>query len=597
MGTIGARLGESGRAFASVFTNPALRRINVANAASVIGDSAYAVAVAVWAYEEGGAAAVGVFGVLRYLSMALLAPLFATLADRHERRLVMIGSDLSSAAVIVVGAVLIAADGPPVAIYAAGLLAGVLSLAFRPAEAALLPEVATDPRELTSANVVSSTIESVGFFAGPVLGAVLLAVADVPIVYLVNALTFVVSAAFLVGLRVPDRARVADVEPGGGEPEPRAGIWHETVAGFRTIGSRRDLRLICALMTAQTVVAGASLVFEVSIALDLLDLGESGVGLLGAALGVGGIVGGFVALVAAARGRIATDFGIGVLLWSAPLLLIVAAPFLGPTLLVMATIGVANAVVDINAYTIIQRLAPPDVMGRVFGALESMLTAGMALGALLMPLLIATIGLRPGLAIIGGAVAALALAGLPALRRIDTTVLAPPDLELLRGVPMLAMLPPPTLERLAHLLVTMTVPAGTPVIDEGDVGDRFWIVAAGLRRGQHRGRRHPDTPRRRHVRRDRPAARRAADGVRARRRRRCGAEGPRTRRLPPGRDRARRGTAGRRERRRSLAGPRLNRARPWARIWARSVADRDDPHPDAWSRPLRPVRWDAPAGR
>ena len=201
--------------------------------------------------------------------------------------------------------------------------------------------------------------------------------------------------------------------------------------------------------------------------------------MLGASLGVGGIVGGFVALVAAARGRIATDFGIGVLLWSAPLLLIVAAPLLGPTLLVMATIGVANAVVDINAYTIIQRLAPPDVMGRVFGALESMLTAGMALGALLMPLLIATIGLRPGLAIIGGAVAALALAGLPALRRIDTTVLAPPDLELLRRVPMLAMLPPPTLERLAHVLVTLTVPAGTPVIDEGDVGDRFWIVQQG----------------------------------------------------------------------------------------------------------------------
>ena len=113
MGTIGARLGESGRAFASVFANPALRRINLAHAASVTGDWAYAVAVSVSAYEQGGATAVGVFGVLRYVSMALLGPLFATLADRHERRLVMIGSDLSRAAVIVVGAVLIAADGPP----------------------------------------------------------------------------------------------------------------------------------------------------------------------------------------------------------------------------------------------------------------------------------------------------------------------------------------------------------------------------------------------------------------------------------------------------------------------------------------------------
>ena len=198
--------GRIGRAFASVFANPALRRINLANVASVTGDSAYAVAVAVWAYEEGGAARSVCSGCCGTSPWPLLAPLCATLADRHERRLVMIGSDLSSVAVIVIGAVLIAADGPPVAIYAAGLLTGVLSLAFRPAEAAVLPEVASNPRELTSANVVSSTIESVGFFAGPALGAVLLSVADVPIVYLVNALTFVASAAFLVGLRGPTGA-------------------------------------------------------------------------------------------------------------------------------------------------------------------------------------------------------------------------------------------------------------------------------------------------------------------------------------------------------------------------------------------------------
>jgi MFS family permease len=477
MAFVGAQVRESGRAFGAVFRNPGLRRINLAFAASVIGDWAYAVAVSVWAYEHGGAAAVGLFGVARYVSMALLGPLLAVLADRYDKRRVMIVMDLARAAVVVSGAVVIAFDGPAVAVYAAGLITSIGSLAFRPAQAALAPVLADDPMELTGANVVASTIESLGFFAGPALGGLLLAVADVPVVYLVNAATFLVSAALLVGLRTPAADR--------GPHDPRAdeadsGFAREALAGFATIRQRRDLRLIAALVSAQTVVAGASVVFEVGIAIDLLDLGESGVGLIGATLGVGGIVGGFVALVLARRQRLALDFGIGVQLWSAPLLLIVAFPSLLATMVAMFAIGVANSLVDINLYTIVQRLAPPEVMGRVFGALESLLTVGMALGALAMPLLIATIGLRAGLAVIGGAIAVVALAGLRPLRRIDMTVLAPPELELLqRRVPTFAVLPPPELERLAQTLVSMTVPPGTAVVREGDRGDRFWIIERG----------------------------------------------------------------------------------------------------------------------
>ena len=98
-------------------------------------------------------------------------------------------------------------------------------------------------------------------------------------------------------------------------------------------------------------------------------------------------------------------------------------------------------------------------MGRVFGALESVLTAGMALGALLMPVLIETVGLRAGLAVIGG--------GSPSSRSPGCRPAADrrhgarsPGVALLRGVPTLAVLPAAGLERLAHVLVSMTVPAG-----------------------------------------------------------------------------------------------------------------------------------------
>jgi len=406
LGTISKEVTGAGRAFASVFRNPSLRRINLAFTASVIGDWAYAVAVSVWAFGQGGATAVGLFGVARYVSMAVLGPLLSTLADRYPKKRVMIGADLVRAALVVVGAVIIAVDGPAAAVYSIGLLTAVASLVFRPAQAALLPQLARTPSELTSTNVAASTIESVGFFAGPAIAGVLLAVADVEVVYLVNALSFLVSALVIAGLAAPSRDSSTEAgddtdsaaEPLDGRSERFVA---EALAGFRTIASNRHLRLIALLMTAQTVVAGASLVFEVSIAFELLDLGESGVGVLGATLGIGGIVGGFVTLVLATRGRLAGDFGVGVLLWSAPLLLIVVWPTLGATVAAMVVIGVANSMVDINAYTIVQRVAPPEMMGRVFGALESAFTAGMALGALVMPLLIKTVGLRTGLAVIG----------------------------------------------------------------------------------------------------------------------------------------------------------------------------------------------------
>ncbi len=478
MATVGQQVGESARAFAAVFRNPALRRINLALAASVIGDWAYVVAVSVWAYEQGGATALGLFGVARYIAMAVLGPFVATAADRFPKRRVMICSDVARAASVAVAAAVIALDGPTAAVYTLGLVTAVLSLAFRPAQASLLPRLATDPRELTSANVVSSTIESLGFFVGPALGGLLLAVSDVEVVYLVNGASFVVSALLITGLvEPPEPATDSDED---GPHEPAAGsLLHNAMAGFRTIASHRELRLITALMAVQTVVAGASLVYEVSIALELLDLGQAGLGLLDAVLGVGGILGGFVVLVLARRERLAGDFGIGVLLWSAPLLLIVAVPSLATTLVAMFLIGIANSMVDVNAYTIVQRVAPAAVMGRVFGALESLFTLGMAIGALLMPLLIELVGLRAGLGLIGGTVAVIALAGLAPLGRIDMTVLAPTGLALLRRVPMLMVLPPPVIERLAQTLVDLTVPAGDVVFREGDDADRYWIIERG----------------------------------------------------------------------------------------------------------------------
>jgi MFS family permease len=471
------KLSDTTRALRDVFRNPGLRRLQLAFAGSIIGDWAYAVAVAVYAYDHGGATAVGVLGVIRYVSLAIVTPFTSALGDRYPRRLVMVSSDSARAALVLVAAALIAGNGPALAVYALAIATALCGSPFRSAQASLLPELATNPTELAAANVASSTIESVGFFAGPALAGLMLAVTGIPEVYVFNALTFAWSAALVLGIKVPQREGGA-LPPGDGDDQ-RGGFLAEASAGYREIFGSRDLRLLIGLYCAQTVVAGASLVFTVSIALSLLDIGRSGLGFLDATLGIGGLIGGFLALVLAQRGRLARDFGVGVILWSAPLLLVAAWPTLGAAVAVMMLLGLANSIVDINAFTILQRIAPKDKMARVFGAMESAVIGGMAVGALLMPVLIGTIGLRWGLVVVGVGVSVPVLLGMRGLHRIDVTTLAPPGLDLLRGVSLLALLPEPTLESLARALVRVDVGPGDVVIREGDYGDRFYVIESG----------------------------------------------------------------------------------------------------------------------
>ena len=467
------------RALTDVFRNPALRRLESAFAGSVIGDWAYAVAVSVYAYDQGGPGAVGLLAVVRYLLMAVVTPLTATLADRLPRRAVMISADLVRAALVVIAAGVIFSDGPALLVYGLAIITWLAGTPFRPAQSALLPGLARDSGELTAANVASSTIESVGFFAGPALGGLLLAVADIPVVYLFNAATFVWSAALVFRIRPVVEATPEEDAANEADGAPSVGFLREAAAGFATILRSRDMRALVGLYAAQCVVAGASAVFIVAVALDMLDLGKAGVGYLNATMGIGGLVGGFVALVLAQRGRLAFDFALGVFLWAGPLLLIAAWPTLPSAIIALLLIGLANSLVDINVYTILQRVVPDDVMGRVFGALESSLIGAMALGALLMPILISTVGLRAGLVVIGAAVSAIALLALPRLLSIDRTTLAPAGIDLLLGIPMLAPLSERIIERLARSLVTVELKAGETAVREGDEGDRFYIVESG----------------------------------------------------------------------------------------------------------------------
>jgi len=464
---------ESLRSLGDVFRNRDLRKLELAWVGSIIGNWAYLVALAVYAYGQGGPAAVGIVGVLRMLPAAFAAPLVATLADRYPRKLVLIGADLTRALLMALAGLTIYWDGPAPVVYAIVTVSTVAGTVFRPAQAALLPSLARTPAELTAANVSSATVESVGCFAGPAIGGLLLAVTNPETVFLFNGLTFVWSAALVLAIRSSDSESRQQGKGGRGL------LGAEISAGLREIFGTSDLRTLCGLYTAQTLVAGALSVLVVVSALELLDIGAAGVGYLNAALGVGGLVGGFVALVAAAGGRLAVNFGVGVSLYSMPLLLVGLFPSVFTALLALTLIGFGNSLVDVNALTIMQRTVPDEVLGRVLGALQGMLLGSLGLGALLAPALIGAFGVEAALVVTGLLLPVLVLLRTGRLRAIDARTAAPAGLELLRRVAFLAPLPEQSLEHLAGSLVTVVFPAEAIVIREGEPGDRFYVIREG----------------------------------------------------------------------------------------------------------------------
>jgi MFS family permease len=469
------QLRESLAAFRGNFANPQLRKLQLAGMGSVSGQWAYSVSLAVYAYEAGGAKAVGIVTLVRAIPAAISAPLTSTMADRFPRVPFMAVTNLGRGAAIGGAGLVALAGGSAWVVYTLAGIAAILGTAFLPAESALLPQLARTPEELTAANVVRSTIESVGTFAGPAIAGALLAFWSPGTVMFVSAAAFVWAAALVALIRpgTPPKKEERPVEGRGG------GLVRETTGGFRAIRGDRRLRVVVLLYAAQTLCAGALGVLVVVTSLELLHRGNSTVGLLNAAMGVGGALGALAAFALIGRKRLASDFGLGIVLWGAPLAAIGIWPHLWVALVALAVLGIGNTLVDVAGLTLLQRTAPPDVIGRVFGVLEMILVATIGLGAALAPVLIGAVGSRWALVVTGAFLPALAALTWTRLVVIDAESRMPAELELLQELPIFSPLPAPTLERLASNLEPVTAAAGTVVIQQGDHGDRFYVVEAG----------------------------------------------------------------------------------------------------------------------
>jgi MFS family permease len=463
-------LAEPVHLFRSVVQNADVRRLELSWAASNFASRASAIAVAVYAYETDGVAAVGIITFLRLAVAGGAAPWLSVFADRRPRRLVLITSDLVRCVMLAAMAVLVVLDAAPLTVYTLAVLVAVAEPVFRSAQAAFTPSLVRTPEELTAANVIASAVESIGLFAGPALGALLLVLAGTGTVFAMSGLLLLLSVALV--------ARIGSA----GEPAPESGAArsHTLLAGWRAIVSDPGLRVLIGLFTAQTLVAGLLQVLVVVVAIELLSLGTAGVGWLNGMIGIGATLGVLAVAGVAGRRSLSRYFAVGLLLWGVPLLLIAAWPAPVAAFLFLALLGVGNTLVDVTGITLMQRTASNAVLGRVFGAFEALALVAMGIGALLAPFLVSALDAR-GAVLVAGLIMPVTL--LPLWRRLaglDAATVVPVDLlDLLRGIPIFAPLPPPQLERLAQALIEARVEAGAAVFEEGDRGDRFYVIADG----------------------------------------------------------------------------------------------------------------------
>ena len=471
LGSFRERLSESKDAFVAVFENTNLRYVQISWAASNTAYWVFSVALALYAYDKGGAAAVGLVGLLRMLPSVVAAPFAAALGDRYSRQLVILVVNVTRTAAIILTAVFAFLGFPAIVVYLLASLIGLLQSVFRPTQAALLPVLARSPEELTAANLVLTTIEGIGIFLGPGIGGMLLAVVGPEWVFVVSAGGFLFSALVLALVRAP---REAERAARGG------GLARESLAGFTTIAANPNLRLIVSLYGAQTLVAGVLNVLIVVSALELLDLGKPGIGFLTSAVGVGALIGGVAALALLARARLASDFAIGLVLWGVPILLIGVFPQAAFALVLLGIVGIGSTLVDVAGLTLLQRSVPDEVLARVLGVVQSVFVGTLGLGSIVAPVLISTMGIRGALIATGAFLPLLAVLFWRRLVALDERAPAPTDeLEFLRQIPLFRPLQPPVLDELASSLIPVKAAPGEQIIREGEPGDRFYIIRSG----------------------------------------------------------------------------------------------------------------------
>ena len=373
----------------SLFQNPRFVKLWVGQGISFIGDAFSAVALIILVAQiTGSASAVGGILVARLLP-TLASPLVGVLADRLDRRAILVLSDLSRA-ILVFGLVFIR---DVTILYLLAFLLGVARTFFNPTIRAAFPSVVGDG-DLTRANALISGTFSVSLAVGPALGGLLVATVGVNAAFVLDAVTYLVSAVFLSRIALPSPERSEET---GFVQELRSGLSYLK-------GARVPLAIVIgAFLTI--LAANATVPAEIFLAKEAFDAGNAGYGLLVSLWGGGMVLGSALVAVAGNRVGLIPLYFLSIFATALALAGTGLAPSFALALGLLAVAGAANGIDNVATDTILQEQVPDALLGRVFSVRFLGFSAGEALAYPTGGLIVDAVGPRSTYLLAGTATA------------------------------------------------------------------------------------------------------------------------------------------------------------------------------------------------
>ena len=448
--------------------NRDLRKVLVAFFIFTVGEWATWIALLVWAYDRGGVGGASAIALVQLVPSAFFAaPAAAWISRLPGASALRAGYAAQALTSIALGAAMLL-DGPVPVVAVLAAIAAVAITITRPAHSALLPLISRTTGDLTTGNAATGSVEAIGTFVGPLFSGLVLAT------WSAGGVPLVVGVLSLVSVVLTGRLHSA---PSGG---PRSAAPTEPRGSLRAVARDPAARLFCALIAAENVLVGMMDILLVVLALEILSMSDAGPGILNSAIGFGGLAGAAVTFLLVGRHRLALALTAGAVAAGVAFAFAGIAGSVPIAVVLIAMSGAGKMFFDVASRTFVQRLLPDHLLTAVFGLQESVMMAGIAVGALVAPVLVASVGAEMSFVAAGLFLPVVALAAFRRLRAFDAEAQVPADvLALLLGVPIIAVLKPRIIERLARDSVPVLAGPADVIVAEGDPGDRFFVIASG----------------------------------------------------------------------------------------------------------------------
>jgi MFS family permease len=380
-------------------------------AVSSFGDTALWLATAVWVKALTGSSGAAGLTFFFFFAPTLLAPVFGLVVDRLPRRRLLIAVNALTGSVVLL-LLLVHGASQLWLIYLVMVLYGLAFSTLAATQSALLTAIL--PADLLAdANGALRTIQGTLSLVSPLTGAGLYALVGPHALVILDAASFAVPVACALSLRV--------VEP---PAKPRAERWRsELSAGFRHIARNDVLRHVTAASVGAVLGFGFSETTLFAVVGSGLHKPPAFVGVLVALQGLGAVLGGATAAPLVRRIGEPALIAVGLLLMCAGALLEIP-PSPAPVLAGVIVFGFSMPWVIVGLTTLVQRLTPPELQGRVYAAADALITTPQTISIALGAALIGMVGYR---GLLGGMAASNAIAGAYLIGRYRRCVGERPD--------------------------------------------------------------------------------------------------------------------------------------------------------------------------